>query len=487
MITDTKMLYKTQPYAKQLEAWKKAQGRYNFAYFMEMGTGKSKVLIDDIVDLKLHNLINAVIIVAPKGCYTNWTLNEIPKHLPNEIAAHTLIWKAPSSQGKGDKKECEEFLVQKDLGFSLKFLLVNIEALSNSTSLAYISMFMKSHNCLMAIDESTTIRNVSSERFKNARVLGKSAKYRRILTGTPIANRPLDIFAQCAFLDPKLLDFPNFHAFKHYYADIRMIPLGTRRSYPKIMGYRRLEDLTQRLDKFSFRVLKKDCLDLPEKVYVTRYVETTPEQKKMYNQMAKLMVAEHSNGDFSTAQIVLTKVMRLQSILCGHLRMDGGEMKHIASNRVDSLLELLEETTGKVIIWCLYKEDIALICRELDREEEGYVEYHGSIGDSDRVEALHRFKTDPSCRLFIGTQATGGMGLTLTEATTVIYFSQGYDLEKRLQSEDRAHRIGQKETVTYVDMVVKGSMDEKIVESLKSKQNLADFILNGLSKVVREL
>lgn len=481
------MIYKTQPYAKQLEAWKKAQGQYNFAYFMEMGTGKSKVLIDDIVDLKLHELINAVVIVAPKGCYANWTLNEIPKHLPNEIDAHTLIWKAPSSQGKGDKKNCEEFLVQKDLGFSLKFLLVNIEALSNSTSLAYISMFMKSHNCLMAIDESTTIRNVSSERFKNARVLGKSAKYRRILTGTPIANRPLDIFAQCAFLDPKLLDFPNFHAFKHYYADIRMIPLGGQRSFPKIMGYRRLEDLTKRLDQFSYRVLKKDCLDLPDKVYVTRYVEATVEQKKMYNQMAKLMVAEHSNGDFSTAQIVLTKIMRLQSILCGHLRMDGGEMQHIKSNRIESLLELLEETAGKVIIWCLYKEDIRMICEALDECDGNYVEYHGEISEKDRIIALDHFKTCPTCNIFIGTQATGGMGLTLTEATTVIYYSQGYDLEKRLQSEDRAHRIGQKETVTYVDMVVKDSVDEKIVQSLKSKQNLADLVLNGLSKFVGEV
>jgi SNF2 family DNA or RNA helicase len=481
------MLYKTQPYAKQLEAWKKAQGRYNFAYFMEMGTGKSKVLIDDIVDLKLHNLINAVVIVAPKGCYTNWTVNEIPKHLPNEIVANTLIWKAPSLQGKGDKKQCEEFLSQKDLEFSIKFLLINIEALSNSTSLGYISLFLQKHKCLMAIDESTTIRNVSSERFKNARALGKLAKYRRILTGTPIANRPLDIFAQCAFLDPKLLDFPNYHAFKHYYADIRMISLGTRRSYPKILGYRRLEDLTKRLDQFSYRVLKKDCLDLPDKVYVTRYVEATNEQKKLYNQMAKLMVAEHSNGDFSTAQIVLTKVLRLQSILCGHLKMDNDEMKHVSSNRVDSLLELLEETSGKVIIWCLYKEDIALITKELDKGNESYVEYHGGIGEDARKEALFRFKNDPDYRLFIGTQATGGMGLTLTEATTVIYFSQGYDLEKRLQSEDRAHRIGQKETVTYVDMVVKDSVDEKIVESLKSKQNLANLILNGLSQIVGEV
>ncbi len=485
MITDTQMLYKTQPYAKQLEAWKKAQGRFDFAYFMEMGTGKSKVLIDDIIDLYLHNQIDAVLIVAPKGCYANWTTNEIPKHLPDEITAHTMVWKAPSSQGKGDKKEYEEFLSQKNLGFSIKFLLVNVEALSNSTSLAYISLFLQGHKCLMAVDESTTIRSVSSERFKNARVLGKLAKFRRILTGTPIANRPLDIFAQCAFLDPKLLGFPNFHAFKHFYADIRMIPLGGQRSFPKIMGYRRLEDLTARLDKFSYRVLKKDCLDLPDKVYVTRYVEATLEQKKMYNQMAKLMVAEHSNGDFSTAQIVLTKVMRLQSILCGHLRMDNGEMQHIKSNRIESLLELLEETSGKVIIWCLYKEDIRLICEKLD--VHSYEEYHGGIDHLERVEALIRFKNDPECRFFIGTQATGGMGLTLTEATTVIYYSQGYDLERRLQSEDRAHRIGQKETVTYIDMVVKDSIDEKIVESLKSKQNLADLVLSGLSRIVGEV
>jgi len=248
----------------------------------------------------------------------------------------------------------------------------------------------------------------------------------------------------------------------------------------QIVGsYRRLDELALKLEKFSYRVLKEDCLDLPPKIYMKRLVELTTEQKKVYEQMKKMALAMLDDKVMSTVN-VMTQLMRLHQVTCGHFKADDGTITHLKNNRLDSLMQLLEETDGKVIIWANYVEDIKNIVGSLKKAygDDSTVEYHGAVDSRVRQEqiALFQEKNGPT-RYFVGNTQTGGYGITLTAANTVIYYSNNYNLEQRLQSEDRAHRIGQNNSVTYVDLVAEKTIDERIVKSLRNKINIANEIM----------
>ena len=252
------------------------------------------------------------------------------------------------------------------------------------------------------------------------------------------------------------------------------------RSVQIVGSYRRLDELSKKLEKFSYRVLKEECLDLPEKVFVKRFVELTDEQKKIYRQMKEMALAILDDGKMMSTVNVMTQLMRLHQVTCGHFKADDGTITHLKNNRVDALMNLLEETDGKVIIWANYVEDIKNIVESLKKAygDASTVEYHGGVDPTLRQEniALFQEKNSPT-RYFVGNAQTGGYGITLTAANTVVYYSNNYDLEKRLQSEDRAHRIGQTGSVTYVDLIAENTIDERIVKSLRSKINIANEIM----------
>ena len=247
-----------------------------------------------------------------------------------------------------------------------------------------------------------------------------------------------------------------------------------------IGSYKRLDELAEKLKMFSYRVLKEDCLDLPEKVYIRREVDLTDEQSKAYSTMKSAALAS-LKGKMATAPHVLTQMMRLHQITCGHLKNDDGTITEIKNNRLRELINLLDEVEGKVIIWANYVHDIEHIVKEISNQfgEDSIVQYYGAISSEQRQENIVKFQ-DPNskARFFIGNPQTGGYGITLTCANTVVYYSNGYDLEKRLQSEDRAHRIGQEKSVTYVDFIAPKTVDEKIVKALRSKMNIANTIMD---------
>jgi len=471
---------KTQPMSQQWECLRLALGREYFAYFMEQGTGKTKVLLDEAAYFWTEGKIDALLVIAPKGCYLNWQKEEIPKHLSDDIVHKVVAWSALSGQSKKKKKALE---IMKDVQLPyLKIMLFNTEALSHKPTFDYLSDFMRKNKTLVAIDESTSIKTPGSKRCMYARRLGKMAPFRRIMTGTPIADKPLDIYGQAAFLQGhNPLGFPTFQAFKCYFANILLVKIGMR-SIPQITGYRFLDQLSKELSQFSYRVLKKDCLDLPPKVYQTRYIEPSKEQKRLYNDMAEKMLAEIEDGRIATSKLALTKLMRLHSICCGHLKLDDGTQVHIPNNRLESLMDILEETSGKVIIWCYYQEDVKLITERIRKDygKESVIDYYGGTSDEDRAEAKRRFTEDPALLYWVGTAKTGGAGITLVEASTVVYYSQGYGLESRLQSEDRNHRIGQEQSCTYIDLLMPKTVDEKIVAAVKEKKSLADTIMGNL-------
>jgi SNF2 family DNA or RNA helicase len=294
----------------------------------------------------------------------------------------------------------------------------------------------------------------------------------------------MDLFSQCQFLDPQALGQSSYFTFQNRYAIIQRKTFGGR-SFNDIVGYRRLDELNAKLVSFSARTLKKDCLDLPDKIYIRRNVELTAQQAKVYEEMRRFALARLSKGELATTASILTQLMRLQQICCGYLESDEGRLEVLDNRRLDELMNIIEETSGKVIIWCNYVYGIAEIRRRLSEVygKDSVATYYGETKQDDRQDIVQRFEDpDSSLRFFVGQPKTGGYGITLNQASTVVYYSNSYDLESRLQSEDRAHRIGQKKSVTYVDLISPGTIDEKIVEALRNKINLADQVLKEDTK-----
>ena len=461
-----------KPYAHQLTALEKSWNKETYAYFMEMGTGKTKVLIDNMSMLYDKGKIDGALIIAPKGVVGTWYKNELPTHLPNHIENVTVLW-----QPNITKKQQEKLETLYEIDTALHILIMNVEALSTDKGVKFASKFLNSHKTLMAIDESTTIKNPSAKRTKNIIGLGKIAKYKRIMTGSPITKNPLDLYSQCEFLDPWLLDFTSYYAFRNRYAEMKTMHAHGR-SIQVVDKFKNLSELSDTLKSFSYRVLKEDCLDLPDKIFIKREISLTPDQRKLYEQMKKEAIAI-LKGKQSTTVNTLTQLMRLQQITCGHFTADDGVTQSIPNNRITELMDVLEETEGKAIIWAHYQYDITNIIEAVSKKygKESIVDYYGLTPQEDRQPHIKRFQDDPKCRFIVGTPSTGGYGITLTAANTVIYYSNGYDLEKRLQSEDRAHRIGQKKSVTYVDLMADDTVDEKIVQALRKKINIASEVL----------
>ena len=466
--------FKTKPYAHQLDALEASWDKENFAYFMEMGTGKSKVLLDNAAILYDKGLINGLLLIAPKGVYKNWYDSEIPTHLPDHIQKKIVLWKTSDKSKKQQNILNSLFKAETDL----HILIMNVEAFSSGNGTEFAQKFLSCHRSMIAIDESTTIKTPTSNRTKNILSLRPNSKYRRILTGSPVTKSPLDLFSQCLFLDPWLLDHQSYYTFRARYSICKKIQVNGRQ-VEIVVGYRNLGELSEKIKPFSKRILKEDCLDLPSKSYVKHYVELTKEQKKVYEQMKKEAIA-FLDDKMQSSATVMTQLMRLHQITCGHFTADDGTIKDIPCSRLTELMNILENVEGKSIIWSHYTHDVRRIISEIKKVygDEAVVDYYGATDTDARSKNIKKFQTDPKCRFFVGTTHTGGYGITLTAGSNMIYFSNGYDLEKRQQSEARIDRIGQTQKMTYIDIMSQDTIDERIVKALRNKVNIANKIMD---------
>ncbi len=465
--------FKTKPYAHQLDALEASWDKENFAYFMEMGTGKSKVLLDNAAILYDKGHINGLLLIAPKGVYKNWYDSEIPTHLPDHIEKKVILWKTSDKS----KKQMSLLNTLFETGTDLHILIMNVESFSKGAGLQFAQKFLSCHKAMIAIDESTTIKTPTSNRTKSILKLRQDAKYRRILTGSPVTKSPLDLFSQCLFLDPWLLNHQSYYTFKARYAVTKKIEVQGRR-IEIVVGYRNLPELSEKIKPFSKRILKEDCLDLPAKSFIKHTVELTKEQNKVYEQMKKEAIA-FLDGKMQSTATVMTQLMRLHQITCGHFTADDGTIKDLPCSRLTELMSILENVEGKTIIWSHYTHDVKRIIEKIKEVygDESVVDYFGETDQENRSKNIKRFQTDDKCRFFVGTTHTGGYGITLTAGSTMIYFSNGYDLEKRQQSEARIDRIGQTKKMTYIDIMAQDTIDEHIVKALRNKVNIANTIM----------
>lgn len=461
-----------------------------FAYLMDMGTGKSKVVLDEWGELATTGGPTDLIVIAPKGSIRNWYVDkgdapsdwsELRKHVDPEFRER-LIHHTWLGGGKDWDNRMRLMLAAYRDKKRPRALFVNVEAFSNTKSSEVLDLclrFAEQRGAHVVVDESTTIKG-NSNRTDAVIKVGEAALSKRIMSGLWTPKSPMDLFYQCMFLDERILGQKNFFTFRRRYATMVMRdnPV-TGRKFPQITGFQNMEELQQRVAKYSYRVLKKDCLDLEPKVYTSRDVELTTEQRKMLKEISLFgHAAIGDTGKFVTTDMVIKRIIREIQIGCGYVIDDEDRVLHeIPENRTKALLEVLSEHTGKAIIWCPWRAPLAKIVRALSEEfgPRSVAQFHGG-NTKTRGDEEKRFLSDPECKYMCATQGAGMRGNTWVVADLVVYYANNYDLEQRDQSEDRAHRIGQTNRVTYVDLIALGTREIKVIQSLRQKIDLATMI-----------
>jgi SNF2 family DNA or RNA helicase len=464
--------FKTKPYDHQVRALQMSFDKEYFAYFMEMGTGKTKVVLDNVGILHHNHKIEGALIIAPKSVYSIWAYDEIKTHYPfDDIDVY--LWKTPNSI----KERLRDVNFYKKDG-TFKFLIMNVEALSGKKGATAALKFVNNFKALVAVDESSKIKNPQALRTKSILALKEKALYRRLLTGTPITNSPLDVYTQFEFLNKDVLGFTSYFSFRNRYCVFHeSVQNGKIVKFPKY--YTNLDELEKKIKVCSFRVTKEECLDLPDKIYQKRYCELSEEQQKVYDDLKEraLALLEDSSVSFTHK---LTEILRLHQVANGFVMNDDQSIIEFkTSEKMNLLMETLEEIQGKVIIWANYTHNIKQIEKALKIKygDKSTVSFFGERNTQERIDARDSFQKDPEVRFFVGNPQTGGYGLTLTSAATMIYFNNNYNFEYREQSEARIHRIGQKLNCTYIDLICKDTIDEKVISILGNKIKLSAKIL----------
>ena len=509
---------KTTGMSQQLEALRRMEGKDGYALFMEQGTGKTWTLLADAEREFESNIISALVVIAPKGVHVNWIRREIPAHLSVPVIGR--VWR--SGMGKGKRKAMDDLFKwnSPDGTKTLRVLTMNFDALLTKDGFAFVEKFLKTYASHLDIDESSRIKTPTASRTIACMRLRPLARRRRIATGTPITKQPADVFPQMEFLEEGTLGTTSYRAFVAEYADLvpmkqaaetqkklraglpctpvelaalnsvdwamkKRMERDPRLAYAQIPRrdekgrpvWRNLEKLKALLEPHSYRVLKRDCLDLPEKIYKTHYFSLSPAQEKAYGLMEEELRIELMSGEVEPVH-ALAALVKLQQITSGFVVPRDRIPFYVGEDnpRLAALVDLLEDIEGKVLIWARFTEEIRAIRETL--KEKGYevVEYHGAVKDADREAAVDAIQTG-TARIFLGQAQAGGIGLTLTAAETSIYYSNDFNRETRAQSEDRNHRIGTKNNVVYIDLVAEDTIDESIARSHQAKADMAAEIL----------
>lgn len=472
--------HKTRPYRHQRRYLEVSRHRRAFALLSDMGTGKSKMLIDEMAIMLYERQLDAVLVTTAKGNYDTWPA-EIKKHLPDDIPRMVHLWDGRDNiQTRSERRALCEGGVRDT---HLRVLVMNIEALTASTKARTLArqFLSSSRKRMIVVDESTLIKGWETIRSRELVTLGRSAEFRRIATGNPTPNSPLDLWGQFEFLragGPPLLGFNSFYAFRARYSILGTQHIASGRTIQVPVEYRNLDELASVVAQHSFRVTKEECLDLPQKIYTMRRVELTKEQREIYESLRLVAVAElDALGATISSTMAIGVLTKLHQVICGQVLDDDGVPHEIPNNRLSALLDVVRESGRQTIVWSAYRLGLRAICRELRREfgGESVVEYHGSVSPADRSEAIRKFQSG-AAHFFVATPHTGARGITLTAGKTVVYYSNTFNLEHRLQSEDRAHRIGQTESVNYVDLCA-GGMDERVIRNLRAKISLSSAIM----------
>jgi len=460
------------------------------AIHWEPRLGKSWLTLKTSSRLVEANKIRGAVVIAPNGVHLGWTRDQIPKHWDVENT-RIVEWSSNRANTKGFQKELGDALAFD--GFV--FFSVNVESIRRGTknkkpsaSYDFIEKLAKNRDCIMVVDESHYIKNPKAERTKAIMKLSKLFPYRRNLTGTPSPQGPFDLWSQFNVLNPKILG-RAFYPFKTRYGIFKK-SYGQGRIFDELVEYRDLDDLARKIAPITFERFKDDCLDLPERIFSKQYFEMPPEHAKQYKSMRNNLVAQLDSGETITARMAMVQLLRLQQISRGHITDEFGERRYIASKSgypaIDLAVRLIKENLPrKSIVWCQFVPDVLMLQRALELDGLGSICCHGETPPDDRPGMIKTFNEVDDGKPWIGTLATGGIGVDLGNASLMIFYSHGFNLAQRLQGLERNYGDSQKaDKVGVVDIVAPDTADDRALGALERKIDLSRQLT---AKSLREL
>jgi len=458
------MPIKVKPFQHQVLGYNIGITIPNSALLMEMGTGKSLTAMAVSGRRYLDGEIQKLLIVCPTSIMFVWQ-DEFEKFA--DFPYSLLVLNGPV------KKRIQ--LLQDFQGPGLQVVVINYEATWRMED-----ELKKWAPDMIICDESQRIKTPSAQQSKCMHRLGKIAKYKMILTGTPVTQGPMDFFSQYKFLDPGIFG-NSYYAFRARYA-----VMGGFEGR-QVVSYQNLPELIEKAHSIAFRVTKAEALDLPEQVDAIRYCELESKAQRLYEQMRKECVAELSDEKTVTAANVLAKLLRLQQITGGFLGDGEGAVQKVSNAKLSVLKEILEDIVidagKKLVIFARFRPEIAAIEKLLQGLKIRYECIHGDINMSERGGKVKAFQTNPDVKVFVAQLQTAGLGITLTAADTAVFYSLDFSFANYDQAKARLHRIGQKNNVTNIHLVVKGTVDTKVMGALKKKKNVADVVVDGWRKL----
>lgn len=456
---------KVKPYNHQKIAFDFAIDKLNTdgcaALLMDMGLGKSLTSIAIIGYLAKLNLIDKVLIVCPTSIISVWE-EEFQKFADYDYSIESIIGSTMSK-----RKDKLKLLCHKQ---NLKVAIINYEATWRMER--EINIYKPN---IIICDESQKIKNPSASQSKTLHRLGVRAKYKIILTGTPVQNSPMDVFSQWKFLDPNIFGL-SFYAFRNRYA-----VMGGYYNH-QIVKFKNMDELTSKAHSIAYRITKEEALDLPEQIFLNRYCELEPTARKVYDKVVKESYAELSSGEI-TATNILTKLIRLSQIAGGHVKDDDGKIQVISKAKLNELKDIMEDVIvdnkKKLVIFARFIPEIESIKRLASEMGIEYAYITGEIKTEERGIMRDKFQNEENIKLFIAQIQTAGLGITLTAADTAVFYSLDFNYANYSQAIARTHRIGQKNTCTYINLISTDTADEKIIKSLENKEDIAKNIVDN--------
>ena len=477
--------YRREPREHQRQALIQSCLKDYHALLMERGTGKTKVVIDTACIRYLREEISALLVIAPNDVHVRWITEHLPKDMHDGVPFVAHYWEG--SKRSKDYIDKLTYLVDDD--GPLKIFSVNVEAFVSKRAFNYCMRFLQAHDALMVVDESTRIKYPKTKRTKRILRLGPYAKYRRILTGNEVTVSPFDVYTQLKFLDENFWGGMSYFIFTHRYGKFKKIKTKYKKNkkgelyeFNKLTGYQRMNELHARINSVAFRAKKKDCLDLPEKIYSPITVKLNDEQRSIYNSLKKDLIAEYGEN-FIIVQNKVSLYTRFRQV-CGGFFPDSSEA--IGENpKTKALLYDLEEVDEIAIIWAVFVPEIQMLGKELKKAfpEKKTVLYYGGVKKKDRSEIVERFQ-NREIDFLVANPDVAGTGLNLQQSCLHYFFSNSYKPEPRWQAEDRSHRDGQHWPVVYKDIIAEKTIDEKIAQSLMNKTNMAEFFSKPLKEIL---
>ena len=446
---------KTKPFKHQQECFDLIKGREYYGLFAEPGLGKTKIALDIISYHAQAGARYRALVVCPNTLVENWA-DEIIKH--SDLSYILLT----GSRGKRLTRLTHEATVY----------VINYE----STRILYKELRDKGFDYLV-LDESTAVKNHKSLQSRACYDISTSVTRRLLMSGTPIMNSPLDIFAQYKVLDPLIFGI-SYYRFRNRY-DV----MGGFMNKQAIQ-WKNMDSFKRKVWACAVRKTKDECLDLPDKLYQVVHIDLTEEQKTVYKKLKEDFIYEFKDVTV-TAPIMLTRLMRFSQITAGFTKdVEGIEHEFKDNPKVSWLVDFINnlDVASKVVVFCRFRREIQMVEDALRKNNVPSVSVHGGV--KDRIERVKQFNTSKDIKVFIGQIQTAGVGINLTSASYCVFMSNSYSYGERIQAEDRTHRIGQTKNVTYIDLLARGTIDLGIHRALRRKESLAAMVTGDLIKMV---